>query len=288
VASSDYMPGRGCLVVLLFAMSALMLLMAILPDTDTMQTVEGGRLVFFLVAVGAGAIAVVIRRHGKAAEARERDKSMRRVASRAEYYRGYLSANAMVGTYKGGHPGICRETLVLIEITPDAVKITPAVLTDGTPGWSTKTPHMDDPQFKARWDWDLSVSIPFERIEFIQSQSSSTVITQERDPVARAIVGGAVAGETGALVGAVSGLKDRKVSFASKYLHIKFREPDATETYTFVTSIHDNYQNIRSQGLEGLSLDTPDMKDYLAGFTPFVKRLQMVHDECRRGRRQRD
>lgn len=65
------------------------------------------------------------------------------------------------------------------------------------------------------------VEILFSDIVAIGSNSFSSTETKERSVIGRAVVGNALFGSTGAIVGGMSGLKDKKVNHYSEYVIIE-------------------------------------------------------------------
>lgn len=67
----------------------------------------------------------------------------------------------------------------------------------------------------------FKVEIPFSDIVAISSSTTSSTETKERSVIGRAVVGNFLLGETGAIIGGMSGLKDKKVKHYSEHIVIE-------------------------------------------------------------------
>lgn len=68
------------------------------------------------------------------------------------------------------------------------------------------------------------IEILFEEITAVGNQYSSSIETKGRSVIGRAIVGGVVAGGVGAIIGGMSGLKDKEVRHTEDVLYIETKD----------------------------------------------------------------
>jgi hypothetical protein len=189
----------------------------------------------------------------------------------------FLGRGSMIGLYVGGHPRLTRRTPALVELRSDSVRLTPARLSGSQSDYRLFELDPDDVGFESALDRELSVDLPYVDIEFIENSVVTKTSMKKKNPVARAVVGGLIAGGVGAVVGAASGLKEDEISSTSVQLVITYRRSETASSQQLILGYPTPAFIAEARRL--FRDGDPDLGHYEAGFKPFLTLLMTAKEE---------
>lgn len=225
--------------------------------------------------------------HQRRREEEEAKRALREsLLSRFEWLKAFLSRNMFVGTYLGGHPDLVHESTVLVEVGSDSMMITP-IRADKETGVASMVPKPTDRTFASTWDRDLAVEIRFGDIEFVKV--GADLIQQERhkDVLTGAIVGGVIAGETGAVIGALDALKPETVTFvAGDRLTLTVRDKDLGIREIAIAI--PKYHPLNEKAIKALKGEYEAIVTITTGFSPVLNTLVARVQEYKKRARSRE
>ncbi len=211
------------------------------------------------------------------------------IVAEAKQFSELLARNTMIARYQGGHPALVREARVLVEILDHGIRITPERLPEKPGLIGPPLPRYNDPNFRSFWDHSMAFEIPFDKIDFIKREVKEFVQTMQRDPLLGAIIGGVIAGDTGAIIGAIDGLQESRSTWFDSVLSIVHRCGKHGERHKMDLSyrrpLMDSDIGSPIRKLYRGSLE--DLSTYYSGFDPFVDKLIAAHERYKKEHRTR-
>jgi len=206
------------------------------------------------------------------------------IVEQAKEFSALLAKNTMIARYQGGHPSLSREATVLVEILDHGIRIKPEKLPEKSIFFGPAVPQYNDPKFSLFWDHSMAFEIPFDKIDFIKREVREFTLTTQRDPLLQAIIGGVIAGDTGAIIGAIDGLQESRSTWFDSVLSIVHRCGEYGERCKMDLTYRKPIMNSDIGSLIGKLYrgSWEDLTTYYWGFDPFVDKLIAAHERYKK------